>query len=106
MHNRRPPLPAIILVLILIAAGIYYGVRSLNADTDGQLAASGTIESVVVNISPEMAGKVTEVLAEEGQLVKVGDLLLHLDDTSELVKALVACLRFYAQRLESGSGRL
>jgi len=50
MHNRRPPLPAIILVLILIAVGIYYGVRSLNADTDGQLAASGTIESVVVNI--------------------------------------------------------
>ncbi len=81
MHNRRPPLPAIILVLILIAAGIYYGVRSLNADADGQLAASGTIESVIVNISPEMAGKVTEVLAEEGQLVKAGEPLLHLDDS-------------------------
>src|SRR5215211_1280531 len=81
MHNRRPPLPAIILVLILIAAGIYYGVRSLNAEADGQLAASGTIESVVVNISPEMAGKVTEVLAEEGQLAKAGDPLLHLDDS-------------------------
>ena len=81
MHNRRPPLPAIILVLVLIAAGIYYGIRSLNPDTNGQLAASGTIESVVVNISPEMAGKVTEVLAEEGQPVKAGDALLHLDDS-------------------------
>jgi len=81
MHNRRPPLPAIILVLVLIAAGIYYGIRSLNPDTNGQLAASGTIESVVVNISPEMAGKVTEVLAEEGQPAKAGDALLHLDDS-------------------------
>lgn len=80
MHNRRPPLPAIILVLVLIAAGIYYGLRSLNADENGQLAASGTIESVTVNVSPEMAGKVTEVLAEEGQPVKAGDPLLHLDD--------------------------
>ena len=81
MHNRRPPLPAIILILLLIGAGIYYGLRSLNGDESGQLAASGTIEAVVVNISPEMAGKVTEVLVEEGQPVKAGDLLLQLDDS-------------------------
>jgi HlyD family secretion protein len=80
MHNRRPPLPAIILILLLIGAGIYYGVRSLNKTEDGQLAASGTIESVVINISPEMAGKVTEILVEEGQSVKAGDPMLYLDD--------------------------
>lgn len=81
MHNRRPPLPAIILILALITAGVYYGFQTLNTDGNSQLKASGTIESVVVNVSPEMAGKVVEVLAEEGQPVKTGDPLLRLDDS-------------------------
>jgi len=81
MQHKRPPVPVIILVLLLIAAGIYYGVRALNGDGNGQLSASGTIESVVVNVSPEMAGKVKEVLVIEGQFVKTGDALLSLDDS-------------------------
>ncbi len=56
MHNRRPPLPAIILVLVLIAVGIYYGIRTLNNKDTGQLTASsivrererGTIEQLIV----------------------------------------------------------
>jgi len=81
MQNRRPPLPAIILILALIGAGIYYGIRSLNGAGTGQLKASGTIESVVVNVSPEQAGKVKEVLVDEGQPVKAGDPVLVLDDS-------------------------
>lgn len=81
MQNRRPPLPAIVLLLALIVAALVYGVRSLRAEDDGQLKASGTIESETVNISPEMAGKVTDVLVDEGQPVKVDDALLYLDDS-------------------------
>jgi len=81
MHNRRPPLPAIILVLALVATGIYYGIRTLNGNENSQLAASGTIESVVVNVSPEMAGKVKDVLVTEGQSIKAGDPVLSLDDS-------------------------
>jgi multidrug resistance efflux pump len=81
MEHKRPPLPVIIVVLLLVAAGIYYGIRALNSDGNGKLTASGTIESVVVNVSPEMAGKVKEVLAAEGQAVKTGDALLSLDDS-------------------------
>src|SRR5215207_10985688 len=82
MQRNFPPLPVRILVVLIILSAIgYYAFRSLNPQDDGQLAASGTIESVTVNISPEMAGKVTEVLASEGQSVKAGDALLHLDDS-------------------------
>jgi HlyD family secretion protein len=81
MQHRRPPLPAIILVILVLAAGIYYGVRMLNPDGDGTLSASGTIEATTVNISPEMAGKVKEVFAGEGQAVKSGEPLLALDDS-------------------------
>ena len=81
MQHRRPPLPVIIFVIVLLAAGIYYGVSTLNADGNGQLSASGTIEATVMNISPEMAGKVKEVFAGEGQAVKSGNPLLALDDS-------------------------
>ena len=81
MQHKRPPLPAIILILLFIAAGIYYGVRTLNSDENGNLSASGTIESVVVNVSPQLAGRVKEVLFEEGQPVKKGDPLLSLEST-------------------------
>ena len=92
MQHKRPPLPAIILVVLVIAAGIYYGVHALNSDQSGSLSASGTIESTVVNVSPQMAGKVKEVLFDEGQPVKKGDTLLSLDDT------LLAAQREVAQR--------
>lgn len=82
MQRNFPPLPVRILVVLIILSAIgYYAFRSLNPQDDGQLKASGTIESVTVNISPEIAGKVTEVLVEEGQPITAGDALLHLDDS-------------------------
>ncbi|HLO14801.1 MAG TPA: biotin/lipoyl-binding protein, partial [Anaerolineales bacterium] len=81
MQHKRPPLPAVILIVLIIAAGIYYGVKALNGSENANLSASGTIESTVVNISPEMAGKVKDVFVEEGQSVKKGDPLLSLDDS-------------------------
>lgn len=82
MNHQFPPLPVRIFVLLAIVSAIaYYGFRSLNPTDDGQLKASGTIESVTVNVSPEMAGKVKEVLVAEGQPVKTGDPLLSLDDS-------------------------
>jgi len=82
MNNSFPPLPVRIVVALIVLSTIgYYGFRALAPETNGQLKASGTIESVTVNVSPEMAGKVTEALATEGQSVSVGSPLLHLDDS-------------------------
>ena len=92
MQHKRPPLPVIILIVLVIAAGVYYGVRALNRNESGNLSASGTIESVVVNVSPQLAGRVKEVLFTEGQPVKMGDSLLSLDDS------LLAAQREVAQR--------
>ena len=90
MKHRRPPIPVIVVVILLLTAGIYYGVRTLTADNNKQLSASGTIESTVLNVSPEMAGKVKEVLAQEGQPVKAGDPLLSLDDSMLAAQRTVA----------------
>src|SRR5258706_15982562 len=79
MNNNFPPLPVRILVILIVLSAIgYFGFRSLKPASTGQLTASGMIESVTVNVSPEMAGKVKEVLVGEGQSVKEGDPLLSL----------------------------
>ena len=92
MQHKRPPLPAIIIIVLALAAGVYYGVRALNSNENGALSASGTIESTVVNVSPQIAGRVKEVRFGEGQTVKQGNPLLSLDDS------LLAAQREVAQR--------
>jgi HlyD family secretion protein len=91
MKHNFPPMPVRILVgLIVLSTLGYFAFRSLNPESNGQLAASGTIESVTVNVSPEMAGKVKEVLVAEGQSVKAGDPVLSLDDSLLVAQRAVA----------------
>jgi membrane fusion protein YbhG len=72
----------IIMILVFVGAAIYFGYRTFTAKaSNGALTASGTIESVTVNVSPEIAGKVKEVLSDESQTVQAGDALLTLDDS-------------------------
>lgn len=81
MNHKLPPLPVRIVVALIVIAAILYFTIGNNNTADGQLKASGTIESVTVNVSPEMAGKAKDVLVSEGEAVKADDPLLHLDDS-------------------------
>ncbi|MBI5933352.1 MAG: efflux RND transporter periplasmic adaptor subunit [Chloroflexi bacterium] len=79
MNHKRPPVPAIVVLLIVIAASAYFIYSQSATDKNGALTASGFIEATQVNIAPELAGKVTEVLVAEGDSVHAGDPLLRLD---------------------------
>lgn len=80
MH--KPPLALRIVVILLVLSTIlYYAFRSLTADENGALKASGVIEATQVNIAPELAGRVKDVFVAEGQTVRKGDPLLSLDDS-------------------------
>jgi multidrug resistance efflux pump len=81
MHPKRPPVPVIVVLLLAVLVGSYFGLQMLFAEENGALQASGTIETVDISVSPEMAGKVTEVLADEGDIVESGAPLLFLDDS-------------------------
>jgi multidrug resistance efflux pump len=81
-ETKRPPIPVIILVVLLVVAAIvYFGFFANRNGQNGQLTASGTIEAVDISIAPETSGKAVEVLVDEGDAVKTGDVLLRLDDT-------------------------
>lgn len=79
MNHKRPPIPAIVLLVLIIAFSIYFIVTQSAQEKDGILTASGAIEATQVNIASELAGKVMEVLVEEGQFVTKDQPLLRLD---------------------------
>ena len=81
MKHKRPPIPVIVLLILVVTIGGYYGIRSLLNNGTGSLSVSGTIEATEISISPETAGKVVEVLVDEGDKVKAGDELFKLDDS-------------------------
>jgi len=81
MKHNRPPIPVIVIVVLAVLVGGYFGIRALLNKGSTALTASGTIEAVEVTISPEIGGKVVEVSVEEGTSVKAGDVLFRLDAT-------------------------
>ena len=70
-----------VMIVVFLAAIIYFVFLVISNKSDGKLRASGTIEAVEVNVSAETSGKVKEVLIDEGQAVKTGAALLNLDDS-------------------------
>jgi HlyD family secretion protein len=81
MNHKRSPILVIIILILAVLIGLYFGIRSLQTKGTNTLTASGTIEVVEVIISPKIGGKVTEVMVDEGTSVKIGDMLFRLDDT-------------------------
>ncbi|MGZ6346405.1 MAG: HlyD family secretion protein [Anaerolineales bacterium] len=81
MKHKRFPIPLIIILVLGVVVGVYFGLRAWLNPARSALTASGTIEAIEVTISPEIGGKVSEVQVEEGTQVKAGDSLFRLDDT-------------------------
>ncbi|HTX92315.1 MAG TPA: HlyD family efflux transporter periplasmic adaptor subunit [Anaerolineales bacterium] len=81
MQSKRPPIAVIVIVVLVLLVAGYFGIRALMNKGNTALTASGSIETVEVTISPEIGGKVSEVLVDEGSAVKSGDTLFRMDDT-------------------------
>jgi len=94
MQQKRPPRAAIVAIAFVLLIAAYYGIRALTTAGNGQLKASGTIEAVMVDISPELGGRVKRVLVDEGQSVSADSPMVVLDDSllQEQRKAALAAL--------------
>ena len=81
MHpNPRKVAPVLILIIIAAAAWWYFG-RATAQEVNGPISASGTIEATQVNIASEIGGQVGEVLAQEGEAVTAGQVMIRFEDT-------------------------
>ncbi len=77
--NPRKVAPIVLTIIVLGSLAYWFFiVRPAQASGD-ELSASGTIEATQVRVSPEMGGRVIEVLAAKGDVVAAGDVLIKLD---------------------------
>ena len=80
MHpNPRKIIPVILLVVVAGAAWWYFGSERVQTNTD-KISASGTIEATQVTLAPEIGGKVVEILADKGDLVQAGQVLVRFEE--------------------------
>lgn len=79
MRARRIGL--LVFVVLVIAGVLGYLSWASQADRNGPLTASGTVEAVEVQVGPEISGRVREVLVQKGDRVTAGTVLFRLDDS-------------------------
>ncbi len=99
MKTRMQFIPIVIIVAVL-GLGAYWLVNRASAQDQG-LKASGTIEATDVTISPEIGGRVLEVLADNGDAVQKDQPILQLDDAlqqTQLKQAEAAIVAAQAQQ--------
>jgi membrane fusion protein YbhG len=90
MHpNPRKIIPVVLLLAIAGSLIWYFTSRRASAE-NSLLSASGTIEATQVTISPELSGRILEVLADTGDAVQADEILVRFDDSllkAQLVQA-------------------
>lgn len=96
----------IFVLVISIIIGLTAGCG--NTKSGSTLEASGTIEADEVNLSAEIGGKITEIKTTEGQKVRNGDLIGHLDSTIpalqvQQAEAVVKAARAKAKETKGGN---
>ena len=80
MHDKRMIIiPLLVIVILLLAGGWYLSTRGQAEEPEPPLSSSGTVEAVEMTISPEISGRVVEVLVGEGEAVQAGQALFRLD---------------------------
>ena len=79
--RRGPRVVGLVVLVVLLAVGVYYG-RSWLIDTLTYVSTDDAfIDANHVTISAKMLGRIQSVLAVEGSKVKPGQVLVTLDDT-------------------------
>lgn len=74
---KKPLIPVAVMLLAgLSRAGWHFWPA---AEPEFVLQASGTLESTPIELASRLGGRVTEVMATEGELLKPGQVLLRLD---------------------------
>jgi len=71
----------IVLLVLLIGLGAAYAWRNTRAEGpgDGFIGGNGRIEAIEVDIATKQPGRIAEILVDEGDLVKAGQVVARMD---------------------------
>lgn len=80
MTKKNPILPFIILLAFAgLAGGYYYWQSGQDALPDYIASSNGRIEAEETHVAAKYAGRVIDMLFDEGDMVKQGDIIAHID---------------------------
>lgn len=80
-NHKRPPVPVIVLVaLLILGLGGWWWWSATHPDDPFDEPLSGRVEAKEFSIGPAMAGRITELKAAEGDQVIEGQVLVQLDN--------------------------
>jgi HlyD family secretion protein len=69
----------VVIVAIIIAIALFVYVRGTQESEDKVIFVSGNIEATQVRVSFQVPGRITELLTDEGRMVRRGQVLARLD---------------------------
>ena len=103
MKRKKIRLLAVMALIIVIGAGLWWGFGRSAAEPPGEILTSGFIEARDVSIAAETGGRIAEISADEGDHVAAGTTLIILDDSlltaqKRRVEANVNLARAYLQQ--------
>ena len=80
INRFRKPLTVAIIVLILGAGGYYAWLKLSPAGLpEGIAAGNGRIEATEIDVDTKIPGRIVDILADEGDSVAAGQVLVHMD---------------------------
>ena len=94
-----------LLAVVVLSGGAWAGWQAWRENTADRLpvgivSANGRLEAAQIDVATEMAGRVVEISASEGDKVQAGDIVARLD--AEVVKAELARAEAEAERARQG----
>lgn len=81
MKRKKIRLLAVMVLIVVIGAGLWWSFGRSSSDLPGTILASGFIEARDVSIAAETGGRIAEISADEGDHVAAGTTLIRLDDS-------------------------
>lgn len=82
MTNRQ----LTIMGTFIIAFVLLVSISGCGKSSNDELSASGTVEATEVRINSEVGGKLTDMLMDEGSVVKKGEVLARIDSTVQALQ--------------------
>jgi HlyD family secretion protein len=80
MHKNRRRFIPIVVILAIASVAVYYYFNYVVEEEEGVLNASGNVEAVEVVVAIEVGGQIAELMVQEGDPVKTGDVLVRFED--------------------------
>jgi membrane fusion protein (multidrug efflux system) len=77
--EKKSPVKAIVLVLVLVTAG-YFGYKKVNFALTHETTDNAQIETQITPVLPRVAGYVKNIAVKDYDSVKTGQLVVELDD--------------------------